>query len=572
MMKYITHIVGFIAILMVSFTGFAQNDTIIEVDAYGKGERKIKPTPKATLIPSLIEDTTKTQIKSEFVFFEYTAGSEMQLQPIKPAKLKIIDGLDKLKRGYIKGGIGMYTTPLAEIYYNSLRSKNSNWGIHARHISSNSSIKNTGFSGLSENKASAFYQHYNRRNYWRGELNYKRDANHFYGFNRDEIDSADDRKAIHQAFNNIGARISTSSFDTDTGDLNYEGSLAYYNYSDKYAAMENNVVLNTRFKKLIPAGLLALNFDVDYNNYKSTESTPIISPASFSPNQETVNNTIIRVNPSAIASGDKWYVRAGVSVNADISDATKFHFYPDIEAKYNFLDIFIPYIGINGGLKRNSFKSLTQENPFLLSQVNLDNTNTRYNVYGGIRGSITNDITFNLQVARKSVYGNALFVNDTTYSIGNRMDVIYDSMDVTELNAQFMYDKNEKLRVYVKGKYSFFSPLYQAYVWNTPALDITVGGIYDLANKILVRADIYFIGEREAKIYEAIEGAELESDNSYSISQKAFLDFNLGFEYRYNKNLSGFINFNNILNQRYLMYYQYPVQRINIMGGATWRF
>ena len=550
----------------------AQSDTIIEVDAYGKGERRIKPTPKAALIPSLINDTTKTQIKSKFVFYEYTASSEMQLQPIKPAKLKIVDPLDKLKRGYVKGGIGMYTTPLAEIYYNSLRSRKNNWGIHARHISSNSSIDNTGFSGLSENEASAFYQHFNRNNYWKGELNYRRDANHFYGFNRDEIDSADDRDAIFQAFNNIGARISTSTFDNDTGDLNYEGTLAYYNYSDRYEAVENNVMLNTRFKKMIKSEVYSLDFGVDFNNYKSQQDTPITLSPSFSPEINTSNNTIIKVIPSVITSGEKWYVRAGLGIFANISDATKFHFYPNVEAKYNFLDIFIPYVGINGGLERNSFKTLTTENPFLLSQVNLQNTNTRYNVYGGVRGSISNTVSFNLQVARKSVYGNALFVNDTAYTIGNRMDVIYDSMDVTELNAQIMYENGEKLRVYAKGKYSFFSPLYEAYVWNTPALEVTVGGIYDLADKILVRAYIFFIGERKAKIYEELDGTELNSDNSYSISQKAFLDFNLGFEYRYNRTISAFVNFNNILNQRYLMFYQYPVQRINIMGGATWRF
>ena len=135
-----------------------------------------------------------------------------------------------------------------------------------------------------------------------------------------------------------------------------------------------------------------------------------------------------------------------------------------------------------------------------------------------------------------------------------------------------IYEKNEKLRIYLKGKYSFFSPLYEAFVWNTPSLEVTVGGIYDLADKILVRADIFYIGERKVKIYEAINGAELESDNSYSISQKAFLDFNLGFEYRYSKTISAFVNFNNILNQRYLTYSQHPVQRINIMGGATFRF
>lgn len=571
-MKKLSYIVAVVFLSMYSFQSFAQNDTIIEeIDAIGKGKRSIKPTPKASLVPDLVEDTSKTQIQSEFVFYEYTAPSELQLQPISPAKLKVIQPLDKLKRGYIKGGIGMYTTPLAEIYYNSLRSRNSSWGIQGRHISSNSSLENTGFSGLSENKASAYYQHFTKKSYWKGEVNYQRDANHFYGFNAE--DTTIDRELIHQAFNTIGGRVSTSSFDNDTGELNYSGSLAYYNYSDKYSAQENNVVLDFNAKKLINSEQYSLDFGVDFNNYTSQadpSNTPSLSSIVSEP--VTVNNTIVKVIPSVITSGKKWYVKAGIGIFADIQDKTRFHFRPNIEAKYNFLDIFIPYVGIKGGLKRNSFKSFTTENPFLLSQVSLANTDTRYDIYAGVRGSISSTLSFNLQASRKSVYGQALFVTDTAFSIGNRMDVVYDSLDITEISAQVMYDKNEKLRVFLKGKYNFFSPLNQAHVWNIPALDITLGGVYDLADKILVRSEIYFVGERKARVFAPGEDVSLETDGSYSVNLKAFVDFNLGFEYRYSKTISAYVNFNNIISQRYLMYYQYPVQGINIMGGATFRF
>ena len=144
-MNYIKNISVFLVFILTIVNGFSQNDTIIETAAIGTGDRIIKPTKKTLLTPKLIGDTSKSQIKSSFLFYEYKANSEFQLQSISPAKLKIIDPLDKLKRGYIKGGIGMYTTPLVEVYYNSLRSKNSSWGIHGRHISSNSTIKGTGF-------------------------------------------------------------------------------------------------------------------------------------------------------------------------------------------------------------------------------------------------------------------------------------------------------------------------------------------------------------------------------------------------------------------------------------------
>ena len=569
-MKYLKHISLFLVFTLAVFSGFSQNDTIIETDAIGTGDRIIKPTKKTPLTPLLIENNSESQIKSKFIFYEYKASSELQLQPISAAKLKIIDPLDKLKRGYIKGGFGMYTSPLAEIYYNSLRSKNSSWGIHGRHISSNSTIKETGFSGLSENNANAFYQHYFKKFSVTGEVNYERMANHFYGFNSEDtlIDKAD----IKQVFNSIGGKVSLASFDTDTGDINYTGSLGYNRYFDKYEASENNVVLDLSATKMVNKEIYGVDFGVDFNNYYS-QSFSSTNPAwNTTPINKTVNNTIIKVIPNITTSGKKWYARVGLGIFADINDKTSFHFYPNAEAKYSFHDIFVPYLGVNGGLKRNSFRSLTTENPFLLSQVNLQNTNTRYNVYAGIRGSISNKISFNTQVARKSVYGNALFYNDTTYSIQNKMDVLYDSMDVTEISAQIMYDEADKLRVYLNGKYSFFSPLNQDYVWNTPALNITLGGIYDLADKILVRADVFFLGDRKAKSLTFVDGAELNNDNSYTVNLKPIIDFNLGFEYRYNKSISAFLNFNNIVSRKYQQYHLYPVQGINIMGGATLRF
>ena len=95
-MKSLIHIIVTTVILLMCQFGFSQNDSIIdEIEARGKGKRVIKSTPKSALTPKLIENEDKTQIKSDFLFYEYTASSELQLQPIKAAKLSINNGLDK---------------------------------------------------------------------------------------------------------------------------------------------------------------------------------------------------------------------------------------------------------------------------------------------------------------------------------------------------------------------------------------------------------------------------------------------------------------------------------------------
>ena len=385
-----------------------------------------------------------------------------------------------------------------------------------------------------------------------------------------------DNNSIRQIFNTIGGGVNFKSYYKDSGDINFDGTLNYINFSDNFEARENNVLLDVKGQKIINTEVYRVDFGVDFNNYQSFAETPInnggVVPLPSPRWADVVNNTIIKVNPKIITARKKLYASFGVGIFADAQDNTKFHFYPDINVKYSFLDIFVPYLGITGGLERNSFKSLTTDNPFLLSQVELQNTNTKYNVYGGIRGSVSDKISFNARIARKKIEAQALFVSDTTYSIENKFDVIYESLDVTELNAQLTYLQNDKLRIIFQGQYNFFNPLNEDYLWNNSPIELTLGGVYDLADKILVRADIFFVGQRKAKSLIFVEGAELNKDNTYAVNQSAFVDFNLGFEYRYNKNISAFLNFNNLIGQRYLRYYKYPVQGINIMGGATLRF
>ena len=72
-MKNLKHISLFFVLIMAVLTGFSQNDTIIETDAIGTGDRIIKPTSKQPLTPKLIENKGKNQIESEYLFYEYKA-------------------------------------------------------------------------------------------------------------------------------------------------------------------------------------------------------------------------------------------------------------------------------------------------------------------------------------------------------------------------------------------------------------------------------------------------------------------------------------------------------------------
>ena len=47
---------------------------------------------------------------------------------------------------------------------------------------------------------------------------------------------------------------------------------------------------------------------------------------------------------------------------------------------------------------------------------------------------------------------------------------------------------------------------------------------------------------------------------------------NISAEYRYNKKISGFIQFNNFTAKKYQYWTNFPVQSLNVLGGVTFSF
>ncbi len=574
---YTDRIIKTMSLLMVLTLCFSSSFSQItgdddEIIARGDGERKIKKSNKLKVIPSFVVDSNKKQIETDYIFYEYTAPSEFKVEEIKPARIKVLDPLDKLYRGYLKAGLGMYLTPLVDLHYGSERSRNNNWGLHYNHLSSHQSLNDVGFSGYSDNHGDIFYKHFLDEYAIRGDIYYDRNVNYFYGFN--EADTMISRDDIKQRFQSIGARTKIASYLQDIPQFNYNAELEFRNYTDAFNARENYFKIKGGVQNIIDYELYGVDGSLDINGYKRNSQqklTDTIPTEDYVPSDLSETTSILSLNPHIITNRDKLKAKVGLGIALNIGDKTRFHFYPKAEFKYSFHDIFIPYLGVDGGLKRNNFFSLSQDNPFVLSNLDTRVTNVKYNIYGGVRGSISNTITFNLSASKQKIVDQPLFFNDTVYSIGNKFDVLYDTMDLFSVSGQMSYKMGEKINVYGKATYNLYSTLNQEHAWNLPAVDVTIGGVYDVADKIVIRGDIFFNGPRKAKSLTFVEGAEL-TNNEYIVDLPAYFDFNLGAEYRYTKRFSVFLNFNNVVGQKYREYFRYPVQSINVLGGLTVSF
>jgi len=497
-----------------------------------------------------------------------------EVQQIKPARLKIIEPLDKLYSGYVKAAIGMYTTTYLEGYYNSTRSKKRAWGVNMLHHSSLGNIKDLGVNKFNDNYLGGYYKHFFKDRTLKASLNYDRNSFHYYGFDATNplIPSVYKETAdtIKQVYDLVSFHTELKSMLKDSAKLNHLLDLDYNFLNGLAKTNEHNFKIGANLFKYMDKEEIGAEVMLDFNGLEQNIPLMISDSIGDSLLSINTNNTIFKLTPYIFSRGNNWSVKAGLGIYANIGTVAKFHFYPCLEGNYSlFNDIFIPYIGMTGGIKRNTFNSMRLENSFILENATIQNTNQKLKIYGGIRGSVSSTISFNLAIGHEEIEGMPIFGIDSAYSYGNKFTVLYDTLSRTTISGQLAYQKLEKLKLYGKGEYFVYG---SDFVWHRPDFKLTLSGTYDLVDKILVRANIFVVGNRQTYSFNLIDGVEPEENGKYIYNLKPFVDANLSFEYRYNKKLSAFINFNNFAGKKYYQWTAYPVQGFNLLGGITLAF
>jgi outer membrane receptor protein involved in Fe transport len=191
--------------------------------------------------------------------------------------------------------------------------------------------------------------------------------------------------------------------------------------------------------------------------------------------------------------------------------------------------------------------------------------------------------------SRKRVVNMPLFINryDLGFDVdvngdinyyrwgGNTFNVINDTVDVTTVDAQVSYIVADKINVIARGEYYMYAFQTQPEAWHLPDWKATLSGSYNVKEKIIIKADIFAISERKALVYDSTStfiGIDEIGVSTYVQTLPWMIDINLGIEYRYNKKLSAFVNFNNIAAMNYYQWNKYPSQGFNLLGGLTYSF
>jgi hypothetical protein len=461
--------------------------------------------------------------------------------------------LPKLKNNYTRLGFGNYVTPMFEMYLTSLRNKNWQGGVFAKHLSSKD---DAAFNNFSNNTLYAFGKRFFDAGSISADAYYYRNVVYLYGYNPDDAvkPKQDTSKLV---YNTIDVKLAYENKVKDSNDLSLKINANYYNYSNNREVTDNDFVAGGIFSKRYVGVLFDLKTAININNtgYKD-----------FS-----YNRTYFDFNPRVTLNDVDFYLKGGFNLtymsDSNKSEQSGVFFYPVAEAGYHIIkQKLTTYAGLTGDYKKNTFRSISSENPFTLGRSDtalhgIYNTNKQIEFYLGLKGSLGKRTFFSIYGSVAN-YKNMLFFG---YESGRYSQLpLYDNGKVTlttmqlELNHHF----GEKFRTGLTLTNYGYSMEKLGQPYSKPSFEAKWNNSLNLADKFLFRLDLFYMNERTA--YNITDKKEVKLN--------AMVDANFAIDYRYNKHVSAFLNINNFANNQYQRWLNYNVYGFNVLGGMTFTF
>ena len=302
----------------------------------------------------VITDTTTTIPAMTYSVLPLDAGVKLDIDPLPAVKL-VAEPLSKIYRNYLKAGIGNYSSLYGELYASSLRSKTSLFGVHFKHLSYTGKIKGYGPPANSSQLAEVFGQHYFENHTLSGKLFFNREGLHLYGYDASQYPDFNPDQ-IKQHYLTSGAEVSFGSRYKSNDKLDHNFGLSFYHLSDNYQVKENNVKFSANLAKQADLfkwdtkQTLGLNTSLNFLNQRDSV--------------HTFNSTVLFINPTISAKMNEYSFKAGLGFYVAMDTITKAHLYPMLEATIDLIPGALQlYAGIDGGMERNSVRTLSQENP-----------------------------------------------------------------------------------------------------------------------------------------------------------------------------------------------------------------
>ena len=155
------------------------------------------------------------------------------------------------------------------------------------------------------------------------------------------------------------------------------------------------------------------------------------------------------------------------------------------------------------------------------------------------------------------------------FSYGNSYGIVYDNLKTYSIAGELNVDVNRNFKFGIKAEYFGYTTDIQEEPWNLPDVKGNLFLDYQINSHWFTGAGLYYVGERKDQFYE--EGT-LTPVEPQTVTLDSYFDANVHLGYKINDQLSIYTKANNMVNKQYERWFNYPVQGIQFLAGATFQF
>jgi hypothetical protein len=478
-------------------------------------------------------------IPSQYMFLSYQPGE------MKPVALQRDTLTPWENYNYIKLGVGNVAFPYARLGFSFGDGKSTFVNIFANQLSSSGSLPNQK-SSLTDVKVDGTFKTANNLE-WNGNVGFKNDEYYMYGF-PDTVKYTSDQ--LRQTFQTFQGGISLrNTVPTEFG-LLYHPNLKFSVFSDNHTpqGMETNSVLNLPLEKMIGKEFaFDLGFTADLTHYnlpvKTTEQ----------------NNNIYLVTPAFLVKTTNLFLQASVIPSWD---RQVFHLLPNFVADISTSDQrFTFQLGWIGYYDKGSYQRFESINPWLAQPDSLLNTRVQER-YAGFKGSLDNHFSYAAKVGFLQYDNMALFVNDSING-GKDFQIRYaSSMEALQLHGEVSYLQGEQFNVTASLNINQYTDIKgEPKAWGLLPVEFKTALKWEAFKDFWAKLDLY-----------TFEGAQYRAPDGVAFKGPNGADLNAGVEFRVLRQLNLWFQMNNIFNDKYERWHQYPVYGFNVLGGIVFSF
>ncbi|MEZ4793679.1 MAG: TonB-dependent receptor [Gelidibacter sp.] len=525
---------------------------------------KIKETP------TLDDATTTTKKEIKYNIFSIPVASTFTPAKGKAATVNKAKQ-EKLYDNYASLGVGNYTTILGEVYLNHELGRGETVGGYLSHHSSGGGIDglllDDDFMDINLN---ANYTKKERDYSWSVDGGGLFKSYNWYGLPQPYF-GATTADTLNVGHNYVGVDLGGKIKFEDS--YFKQASVRFRRFGDNQGSGENRFVAKGNVDVPIQDEIISTKVTLDYLG------------GSFDRNYYTdgelkYGNINFGIAPQYQLTQDDLTLNLGVNLvylNDTEASKNKFFIYPNITASYRLVDeLLIAYGGIEGGLIQNSHENFVQQNPYVSPTLFITPTDQQYNVHAGIKGKLSNSMSYNVNARYFADRSRALFKSNPVYGeatedyqLGNSYTIVYDDVKTFSFSGELNVDVNRNFKLGAKGEFFAYNVKNQPEPWNLPDFKGSLFLDYQIDEHWFAGAGLFYVGERKDQFTEV---GTLVLPISQTITLDSYFDASAHVGYRITDQISAFAKVNNIANQDYQRWFNYKVQSIQFLAGATYQF